>query len=137
MLKIVFSLLFAVSLFSGAVRAQSAPALQSVQVLAVASTGNPYWDYIPDGGFATPSSAHSGPALWVATFENGYSVSRQAKFNGLTMTLDRSEPVPSTGPAYGWIRYWRVGTNFTSGQFTFSAVSVKTSRNFSTFVNVR
>ena len=148
MFKFAFGFVLALITYGSVAHAQAAPALTGLRVLGVSSTGfglgrldslgiPSNWDLIANGQFATGSAAHSGPVLWVATYEAGYSVTRQAKFNGTSMVLVASEPVPRTGPAYGWIRYWRLNSSFTSGQFTTSATSVRTFRQLSTFINIR
>lgn len=137
MIRTLVASLFGLLILMGTAQAQPAPALTSVRAYAARSTGHLDWDYIPNGGFATTSPGHSGPELVVVTFEQGYSASQQAKFNGRSMSLIRTEPYPSRGPIQGYYRYWYISTPFTSGQFTYSAVSIRTFRTFSTFANIR
>ncbi|MCY2979749.1 MAG: DUF4879 domain-containing protein [Planctomycetota bacterium] len=148
MFKVAFGLILAVALSQSTAHAQ-APGLSSMRVLGVSSTGfggidsrgyPTKWDIVPNGQLSTPSAAHSGPVLWVAVYEEGYSQTRTAKFNGKSMVLDTREKVyGSNNIVYGFINYWRLDkTPFTSGQFVGKSNSIKVPyREFSTSVNVR
>lgn len=148
MIKVAFGLILAVALSQSPAHAQPAPGLSSMRVLGVSSTGfggitsqgkPTKWDNVPNGQRSTPSAAHSGPVLWVAIYEQGYSKTRFAKFNGRSMVLDTREPLyGSNRIVYGFINYWRLSTPFTSGQFVGTSTSTNVPyREFSTSVNVR
>ena len=148
MIKVAFGLILAVALSQTTAHAQ-APGLSSMRVLRVSSTGfggitsqgkPTKWDNVPNGQWSTPSAAHSGPVLWVEVYEQGYSQTRYAKFNGKSMILDKREPLyGSNRIVYGFINTWRLNnTPFISGQFVGTSTSIKVPyREFSTSVNVR
>jgi hypothetical protein len=148
MIKVAFGLILAVALSQSTAYAQPAPGLSSMRVLRVSSTGfggitsqgkPTKWDTV-NGQLSTPSAAHSGPVLWVEVYEEGYSQTRNAKFNGKSMILDTREPLyGSNRIVYGFINTWRLdNTPFTSGQFVGKSDSIKVPyREFSTSVNVR
>jgi len=125
-MSVAIALAVYASAIPSALYAGSAPPLNSLTVVAVASPaykGGAEWDYIPRNALTTTND-HGGDWICVAVLETGYGQGQNAAFNNTTMTLYRSDPVSSYGTITGFIRYYYVYKTFTTGRFTNQATSM-------------
>ncbi len=123
------------------VQAQPAPALTEIRVIAVASPAyknGTAWDEVPAGAIATRNN-HGGTWIRVAVLERGYGRNSMASWNGTRLTLYQSEPrFGADRRIWGYIRYYGVNTNFTSGVVTAQATSINSPvRTLSTRLTVQ
>jgi len=123
------------------VEAQAAPALTEVRCLGVASPhyrNGSAWDNVPSGAIATTNN-HGGNWIRVAVLERGYGQNSMASFNGTKMTLYKSEAqVGADRRVWGYIRYYQLNVNFTSGSVTAQSTSINFPvRTRTTRLNVR
>lgn len=113
-------------------KAQPAAALTEFRVIAVKSVGylqGTQYDMVPQYAFSTPQD-HRGGGLYVVVFERGHGQFQTASFNGVNMSLARSEPlVGADRRIFGYYQYYYSPANFTSGTFTSSARSMNSPRN--------
>lgn len=132
---VVYASVIPSSLYAG-----PAPPLKSLVVIAVASPaykGGKEWDYIPSNALTTTND-HGGDWIRVAVLETGYGQAQSAVFSSTKMTLYQSDPVPATGVATGFIRYYYLKKTFTSGRFTNQATSINAPWNtISTGLNIK
>ena len=110
------------------VAAAPAPALSYLQIVAVASANSPTWEYVGRDQFLT-NVDHGGAWLYIATQERGYGFTPVAKFNGVTVAQDKSEPIVESGLIVGYTRYWYITTNTANGQFTYQNTSTNSPWN--------
>lgn len=110
------------------VAAAPAPALSYLQVVAVASANSPSWEYVGRDQFLT-NVDHGGAWLYIATQERGYGFTPIAKFNGVTVAQDSSQPIVENGIVVGYTRYWYITSNTASGQFTYQNTSTNSPWN--------
>lgn len=111
--------------------------LTSMQVMWVNSQ-DAGEEYISAGQYSTKLD-HGGNWVQVITLEVGFSSARWAYFDHMAMESTDSEYVDLNGDNVmdGVLRLWTINTSFTDGKFEYSAWSVQTSKEFSTWINVR
>lgn len=110
--------------------------LTSMQVMWVNSQ-DAGEEHISAGQYATKLD-HGGDWFQVITLEVGFSSVRWAKFKHMEMESTDTEYVDLNGDNImdGVLRLWTINTSYTSGKFEYSAWSVQTSKEFSTWINV-
>lgn len=119
----------------GIARVPMAP-LTGMQVLWVNSQ-NAGEENISSGQYSTKLD-HGGDWVQVITLERGFSSVRWAYFNKMEMEATDSDYVNFDGDNVmdGVLRLWTLNTRFTDGKFEYKAWSVRTSKEFSTWINV-
>lgn len=110
--------------------------LTSMQVMWVNSQ-NAGEEYISAGQYSTKLD-HGGNWVQVITLEVGFSSARWAYFDHMAMESTDSDYVDLNGDNImdGVLRLWTINTSFTDGKFEYSAWSVQTSKEFSTWINI-
>lgn len=111
--------------------------LTDMQVIWVNSQ-NAGEENISSGQYST-NLDHGGDWIQVITLERGFSSVRWAYFNNMEMEATDSDYVNFDGDNVmdGVLRLWTLKTRFTDGKFKYKAWSVRTSKEFNTWINVR
>lgn len=136
---VLFALVAATLTVSTPVRvaAAPAPALTYLQIVAVASANSPSWEYVGRDQLLT-NVDHGGAWLYIATQERGYGFTPVAKYNGVTVAQDSSDPIVENGLVVGYTRYWYITQNTANGQFTYQNTSTNSPWNtMSDWINIK